>query len=186
MPSQSAPHSRLLSTATWGVWLSTLVLALVCGVIVYFLWTAASDSDALARLLSDQLDLTAPAPLLMRWQALTVSLCWLLTDFLAVLMLLKTRALFAGIRRKGVFTDQTARRLRAIGWLVFALGPVSVVINAGCTALLGFWRDPTGLSMSIGIEDADLYAMVIGLVIVAFGHIMVDATRIDAENRSFV
>jgi hypothetical protein len=186
MPSSPSARDRLLTTATWGVWLTTLVLALLVGVIVYFLWTSLSDSDALSRLLMEQLELLGPAPLLGTGQAVTLTVMWLLTDVIGLLMLLQTRALFAGIKRRGAFTDQTGVRLRTVGWLVFALGPVSVVINAGCAMLMNYWRDPTGLSTDISISDGDLYAMVIGLVIVAVGHIMVDATRLDAENRSFI
>jgi len=96
------------------------------------------------------------------------------------------RRLFAGIRARGVFTDKTAQRLRRTGWLVFAIGPASVVVNAAATMLMSLWRDTGALRGSVSISDADIYAMVVGLVIVAVGHIMVDAARLEAENRAFV
>lgn len=181
-----SPYDRLQITSMWGVWLTSLVLVLLSGVICYVLWTSLSDPDGLSRLLSDQLEMMGPAPLLSTGQAMGLTLLWLLTDFLGLVMLLQTRALFSGIRAMGIFTHTTAQRLRRIGWLVFALGPASVAMHMGSTALLSYWRDPTGLDVTLNIDDSDFYAMVIGLVIVAVGHIMVDATRIDAENRSFV
>lgn len=181
----SSPR-RLHSTATAGVWLTTAVLVVLIGVIGFFFWTSLTDSDALARLLSDQLDLDGPAPLLGTGQAVLVLVLWLVSDLMALLMLLQARALFVGIRARGIFTEATARRLRRIGWLVFAIGPVAVLMNMFTSVLLNHWRDPTGIHGALAIDDTDFYAMVLGLVIVAVGHIMVDATRLDAENRAFV
>lgn len=61
-----------------------------------------------------------------------------------------------------------------------------MVINATCTLLLGLWQAPARVNIEIGVDDADLYAAVLGLVIVALGHMMVDATAIDAEICAFV
>lgn len=184
----SYPQSvdRLHRTATAGVWLSTLVLFLLLGVLTFFVTTSLTDGDELSRLLTDQLGLTSPAPLLNSAQAFGLTLLWMITDVLALIMLVQIRTLFIGIRRRGIFTDQTARRLRRIGWLLFAIGPGNVLVNAGVSMLLGYWRDPTGFHLSISVDDGDFYAMVIGLVIVAVGHIMIDANRIESENRAFV
>lgn len=186
MFSSSHPKDRLQSTATAGVWLSSAVLILLVTVIGFFTWTSLTDGHELSRLLTDQLDLNGPAPLLSNLQATVLTAIWLITDVIALFMLMHIRTLFIGIRRRGIFTDQTARRLRRIGWLLFAIGPINIFASMGATMLLGYWRDPTALHGSISLEDGDFYAMVIGLVIVAVGHIMVDATRIETENRAFV
>lgn len=186
MPETLPAAKRLQTTAKVGAWLTTLVLVLLSCLIAFFLWTALSDSNHAAYLLTDQLDLTDDAPQISTLQALLVTALWLVTDAVAFAMLWQTRALFLGIRAKGVFTLPTARRIRNIGWLVFIIGPLSVVINAACILLLGLWQDPSGVNIEIGLDDADLYAAVLGLVIVALGHMMVEATAIDAENRAFV
>ncbi|WP_299879762.1 DUF2975 domain-containing protein [uncultured Sulfitobacter sp.] len=186
MPSLPKTADRLQTTATLGVWLTTAVLILLSGVIAFFLWTALTDSGEAARLLADQLGMNDPAPFLSIPQALLLTLLWLISDVVAFIMLLQIRALFVGIRARGIFTTQTAERLRRIGWLVFIIAPVGVLVNMCASMLLHHWRDPTGLHGSISMSDGDFYAMVIGLVIVAVGHIMVDATRLDAENRAFV
>ncbi|MGC1496414.1 MAG: DUF2975 domain-containing protein [Sulfitobacter sp.] len=186
MFSSLRPKDRLQTTATAGIWLSTAVLALLITVIGFFTWTSLTDGNELSRLLNDQLGLSGPAPLLNNMQAMVLTAVWLITDIIALFMLVQIRSLFLGIRRRGIFTDQTARRLRQIGWLLFAIGPINVIVNMGASMLLGFWRDPTALHGSISLDDGDFYAMVIGLVIVAVGHIMVDANRIETENRAIV
>jgi tetrahydromethanopterin S-methyltransferase subunit E len=186
MPTIQNPANRLQITAKIGVFLSTFVMALLCLMIAYMMWQAIADPDHLSIIMSDQLDLLAPAPLLGTVQALLLTAFWITTDLIALSFLGQTRSLFIGIRRCGVFTTATALRLRRIGWLVIAIGPVSVVVNLCATMMLGYWRDPTTLTGSIEISDSDFYAVVVGLVIVAVGHIMVDAARLDAENRAFV
>lgn len=182
----SNPADRLQTTATVGVWLTSAVLILLSGVILFFLWTALSNSGEAARILAGQLSMDEPAPMLSVPKALLLTLLWLITDAVAFVMLLQIRALFVGIRARGVFTTMTAERLRRIGWLVFVIAPLGVLVNMCASMLLHHWRDPTELHGSISMSDGDFYAMVVGLVIIAVGHIMVDASRLDAENRAFV
>jgi len=186
MSALQSPAARLHRTANWGIWLASAAMAVLAVFIGYMLWTALRDADGLARMLTGELDLPGPAPLLGRLQALGVTVLWLVTDVIGFALMWQVRRLFAGIRARGVFTDKTAQRLRRTGWLVFAIGPASVVVNAAATMLMSLWRDTGALRGSVSISDADIYAMVVGLVIVAVGHIMVDAARLEAENRAFV
>jgi hypothetical protein len=96
----------------------------------------------------------SPTPLLETPQDLLLTLLWLTTDIIAFAFLRQTRKLFAGILTTGIFTAASAQRLRLSGWLIFAIGPLSVVVNLLSTMLLGYWRDPTKLSRSIDIQTA--------------------------------
>lgn len=185
-PTQTAAASRLFRTASWGIWITTIVMCILIGIICFFLYKALIDPDHLSRMMADQVDLAGASPLLSRGQALGMTTFWLASEIIAFVMLFKTRALFYGIRSDGIFTDLNARRIRHIGWIVLALAPVSILVDTGTIFLLRRWRDVTDVHIDISLSDGDLYALVVGLVLVALGHIMVDATRIHAENRAFI
>lgn len=179
-------HTKIAATARAGVWFSTLTLSLAFIFMGYFLALSISDPDRLGATLADQLTLGA-APALSLAQALLASALWLITDMMGVAMMLLIRQLFAGIRDgSGIFTEITALLLRRIGWVLVLIAPASMIVNSATGTLLRYWADPTGLSITLTFEDADMYAIIVGLVLVAFGHIMVDAARLAEENKAFV
>ena len=100
-------------------------------------------------------------------------------------------ALFRGFRRGGVFNLQSALRLRKIGWIIFALAPVSMLSEAlgtlAVTCLSNCGNDiADDVRISVSFDDTDVYALVIGLLIVAVGHIFVEAVRLSDENEAFI
>ncbi len=173
-------------TASWGIWVSTGALCLAAFFLGFYLWWAVTGrTDFRAELLS-QLDISHPVEAYSGWQFAIGTILWMIVDMMGVWMLWKIRRLFIAIRHGGMFSPDTAQLLRSIGWIVFALGPLSIFSLAIASTVMNFFLVQTGFSISIAIEDTDVYAMVIGLVIVALGHIMLEATRLNDENRAFV
>lgn len=177
---------KIQRTATIGIWLSTGAVAVALTVIFYFLATAFSDSDMLARELSAQLDLDPALTQLPTSHAVLAAALWLVMDVIGVVLLMTVRQLFVGIKTIGIFTPQSALQLRRIGWMLFALGPVSIILNALTGTLMQYWANPNSLSIEIALEDTDVYAIVIGLVIVAVAHIMVSAAQLSEDHKAIV
>lgn len=178
--------ARITRLAHIGIWLSTAAAGLALTVIFYFAATALSDPSMLARELSAQLGLDPVVTTLSQGQAASVTALWLVVDVLGVVLLMSVRQLFVGIRKMGLFTHVSAMQLRRIGGLLLAMAPISILLNAATGTLMQYWAKPTGLRIEISLEDADVYAVVIGLVIVAVGHIMVLAARMSDDHRAIV
>ncbi|WP_300015734.1 DUF2975 domain-containing protein [uncultured Roseobacter sp.] len=180
-------QSKIAATARAGVWFSTLALGLAIVVAVYFVFLSISDPQLLGQKLAQELNLDISTLQLTTASALLASLIWLITDFMAVAMMLLIRQLFAGIREgSGIFTQRTAIRLRRVGWVLVLIVPVSMIVDGIARAILRYWADPTRLTFGIGFEDGDIYAIILGLMLVALGHIMVDAAHMAEENKAFV
>ncbi|MGH1577238.1 DUF2975 domain-containing protein [Planktotalea sp.] len=116
---------------------------------------------------------------------------WLMTDLLGLWFCCVAFALFRGFRSGGVFTLSAALHLRKIGWLIFALAPVSLISEAlgtlAVTCLSNCGNEiANDVQISVSFDDTDVYALVIGVLIVAVGHIFVEAVRISDENNAFV
>lgn len=180
-------QTKIAATARAGVWFSTLALCLAVVFAVYFVFLSISDPQELGREIARQLDLEIGSLRLTTASALLASLIWLTTDFMAVAMMFLIRQLFAGIREgTGIFTQKTAIRLRRIGWVLVLIVPVSMIVNGVSGAILRYWADPTGINLSLAFQDSDIYAIILGLMLVALGHIMVDAAHLAEENKAFV
>ena len=116
---------------------------------------------------------------------------WLLTDALGLWFCCVAFLLFRGFCTQGVFTLDAALRLRKIGWLVFALAPVNIfseliaVLALTCLSNCGN-EIADDVRITLSLNDTDVYALVIGLLIVAVGHIFVEAVCFPDENNAFV
>ena len=96
------------------------------------------------------------------------------------------RRLFRGYRRGEIFAPVAAARLRGLGWTVLALAPVSIISDM-LAVLAATWGNPPGArSVAIDIADTDVYAVAIGLTLVAVGRVTEEAARIAAENEEFI
>ena len=116
---------------------------------------------------------------------------WLMTDALGLWFCCIAFALFRGFRDSGVFTLEASLRLRRIGWIIFALSPVRILsraLGSGAVSCLYNCGDAIkdNVRISVSIDDTDIYAVVIGLLIVAVGHIFIEAVRLSEENEAFV
>lgn len=98
----------------------------------------------------------------------------------------QARRLFTGYRRGEIMTPQAAKRVRSIGWIVFALGPFDIVISMLAVLALTILNAPGERTLAIDISDVDVFAVVLGLLIVVIGHILREAALVAEENRGFV
>lgn len=182
-------NEKIYRVAGWGMVASGFgiaVLITLFGVMAVYLFTGFEGFDLAEEIgvgeVVGQLDFAGRAVGLF---------FWLTTDVLGLWFCCVAFALFRGFRRSGVFTLNAAKRLRKIGWLVFALAPVSMMSELAGTLAVSCLSNcgnaiADDVQISVSFEDTDVYAMVIGLLIVAVGHVFVEAVRLSEENQAFV
>lgn len=113
------------------------------------------------------------------------SVMLLLTGFL----MYQTRALFLAFRKRRYFSQEVGQRLSLIGWTLFSIFPLQILISTGIEFVLSYYNKATTggqVSVSIGFEIWDLMIVIFGLLIVIFGRVHAEATHIAEENKSFV
>lgn len=107
-------------------------------------------------------------------------------NLIGAAMLFYAWRLFHGFRRDGVFTQKAGARLRLMGGLLLILVPVSMVSELAVTALVAMYSESGQRYISVSFDEGDIYAVTIGLTILAVGHIVAQAAQLADENRSFV
>jgi len=183
----SAPNAlaKLQRLSKLSVWISAAAIALASGVLIYLFWGIASGNAGFMEKLLKEIGFPGDVPPLnpaMRW---LIGLIWISADILGLMFLIQVNALFRGFLNSGVFTIETPRRLRRIGLIILSLGPVSIFAETLDILLIGLWKGNT-ITGSITIEDSDVYAIIVGLVITAASHIMLEASRLSDENQAFI
>jgi hypothetical protein len=107
---------------------------------------------------------------------------------LAVLLYLLFEAyrLFDAYRRGDIFADAAPMRLRRIGLCMVALGFLQPLTRALLGIVLTISNPPGMRMLAIGFGIEDYMIAALGGLILAIGHVMVEATRLADENRQIV
>ncbi|KNG95428.1 DUF2975 domain-containing protein [Pseudaestuariivita atlantica] len=106
---------------------------------------------------------------------------------LALWLFILGARLFAGMARGRIFDLDAARGVRRIGWLMVALAPAGMLAEVLGTGALTVLAGIGGQGrVSLSFQAFDLHTILSGLIVVCFGHVLAEAARVDAENRSFV
>ncbi len=183
----SAPSAlaKLQRLSRLSVWISAAAIALASGVLIYLFWGIASGNAGFMEKLLKEIGVPGDVPPLnpaMRW---LIGLIWISPDILGLVFLIQVHALFRGFLNSGVFTIATPRRLRRIGLIILSLAPVSIFAET-LDILLITLSQRNQINLSISLEDSDVYAIIVGLVITAASHIMLEASRLADENQAFI
>jgi hypothetical protein len=101
-------------------------------------------------------------------------------------MLHQSFKLFDAYRRGDVFTDDAPKRLRRIGLSMVALAPLCPLAAAALGMLMTSANPPGQRILAIGIGLDDMLIGILGGMVLAIGHVMVEAKRLADENRQIV
>jgi len=141
-------------------------------------WTEMAARDA-SHMQTQQLFITP----FVRWVGLGVT-----TLYLGVLAwgLLSMRTLFRRLAAEDVFVAETGVLLRRFGKALLVYAALTPVVRSAMAFLVT--RDPVAHEalLSIGIDDYEITVALIGVLILAFGSVMADATRIADESREII
>jgi Protein of unknown function (DUF2975) len=101
-------------------------------------------------------------------------------------MLYQAYELFDSYRLGRVFTDEAPIRLRRIGLSLMALALVRPITATLLGVVLTLSNSPGQRILSIGIGIDDYMIAAIGGLMLAIGHVMVEAKRLADDNRQIV
>lgn len=166
--------------------LMTLVIAAIVAVAAFYVcWVASADPGGLDRLLSGYL-VEGRMQLAFGPSALGA---------LALIALANLGIMAAGFycvwrigdvfARGDVFALDCGRWLRRLG-VVSLAGAISTVISRTLSIALATTVPDGGQLLVIGVGTNEAFLLLAALMLLVLGHVMVLATAIDAENRSFV
>lgn len=183
-------ETRIELTATAVIWLSTIAAVLSVVVSLIVIGSGAFDPIPFFESIGSEFDFknagqtpsfeSAPA-----WQGGLVGFLWMAPDLWGAYFFLYIRQLFIDIRKNGVFRKKAAQGVRRVGWNLVILIAILFVCESLTVMALAYFAYDQG-TLSITVEDTHFCGVIIGLVILALGTVMADATRLNEENRAFV
>jgi hypothetical protein len=94
--------------------------------------------------------------------------------------------LFDGYRCGDVFSAKAPVRLRRIGFAMLALAPLRPLTNAALGALLTSLNPPGQKLLVLGLSIDDYMIALFGGLILAIGHVLVEANRLADDHRQII
>ncbi|WP_051242335.1 DUF2975 domain-containing protein [Stappia stellulata] len=99
---------------------------------------------------------------------------------------LTVRQLFLGFARGEVLTPESGRRLKRIGVIVTALGPLTILIRTIASVVVSLPNPPGERVLAVGFGSNDVTAIIAGMLLIVLGWTLEEAARVADENRQFV
>jgi hypothetical protein len=171
--------SRIMSGITL-VPIVALFVVPVLAVALAFLDPATLDAHLVEALSASQQEALTPATRLAALALAAIPLCLALLGFFAV------QRLFNGFASGDILTPESGRRLKRIGLIVTALGPVTIVIRSIASVVVSLPNPPGERVLAVGFGSNDVTAIIAGMLLIVLGWTLEEAARVADENRQFV
>jgi len=172
--------------ARFGEWAASIGLLLFVLSFLYAAYLAYSGQPIFKEAMIDDAKIDDIMREFSSQQRLLTIVLLFLPDFVGIALLISARWLFIGFRVHGVLVIQTAKRLQRIGIIIVLLGPVRIISELLGTTFLSMSDGETSLTIQFTLDDTDIYALVIGLIIIVTGIITHEAIRLYTENGEFI
>jgi hypothetical protein len=146
-------------------------------------WLDPAATEATAREASGMLTEPVFITPQVRWFGLGATMLY---QGVLVAGLLSMRTLFTRLAAGEVFVPETGVLLRRFGTALLAYAALRPLVKAALSLLVT--RDPVagGVTLKVGITELEIIFALTGALIMVFGSVMADATRIAEENREIV
>ena len=157
-----------------------LLIVPILAVALAFLDPATLDARLVEALAASQQAALTPATRLAALALAAIPLCLALLGFVVV------QRLFHGFATGDILTPESGRRLKRIGLIVTALGPVTIVIRSIASVVVSLPNPPGERVLAVGFGSNDVTAIIAGMLLIVLGWTLEEAARVADENRQFV
>lgn len=161
--------------------------ALFCSAVVYGHWQIFFDRPGFEQGIRDVVFPRVSAITLSYRAIATVVFLTALNNALVIAGLAFAWQLFDGFERGEILSSRNGVLLKRIG-IISIIGSVCMIISNAIGIMAVTYDNPaaTGHSVFIDINGGTLIIMLMAGLLLVLGHVMVIASGIEAENRSFV
>lgn len=184
--SKSNAYARIKKTSTYAGLFCTLGIILACIAFAYFLFLLLADVGEFDQIIRDNLVARNTPITLNSASRYGVFVIGLLPLLIALYIFSNAKNLFQEYKNGSVFTRYATEKISKIGWAVTLMAPVSIVSRTINILVLTIGNNAGEKQLSLQFSSTDIYAVIIGLLLITLGKIMFEATLISDENQAIV
>lgn len=189
MPKQnetSLAYGRIRGTSIYADFFSMLGIAITVGAIIYYAVFMVIDTNVIDAAINEEYaseDLKVTINNVSRTLAFILEVTPMI---IGIYIFYQASLLFKQYKIGRVFTYQAASRLNRIGWAILSLAPIGILVETLTILALTLYNPAGGKQLAIGISETEVYAVILGLLLVTLAKILHEAAIISEENQAIV
>lgn len=182
----SLSYSRIRKLARYACIFSVLGALISIGTIAYYTILMFIDTQAIDSAIREEF-VAAGRTITINGVSRILAFVFEITPMLiGIYIFLQAVQLFRQYMSGRVFTFQAADKLNKIGWAVAALAPLGILFETLAVLALTIYNPPGQKQLSIGISETEIYAIILGLLLVTLAKILHEAASISEENQAII
>ena len=176
---------QITKTVKWARLMTIIGMTLLSLVVIYWVFLLLTMSTQLDMMIEDAV--ISDQKITLNTTSRIISVLIILTPIcMGIYLLHVIRKLFEGYQKGEIFTQSSCKLLERIGWVVAAFAPVYTINDSLLTIVASMFNEPGKRFISISIDETDILAIVIGILIIVVSKVMKQAVMLSEENKSFV
>lgn len=182
----SLSYTRIRTLARYACMFSMLGVLISVGTIAYYTVLMFNDTPAVDTAIREEF-LSAGRTITINGVSRTLAFIFEITPMLiGIYIFFQAVQLFRQYMSGRVFTFDAANKLNKIGWAVAALAPLGILFETLAVLALTIYNPPGQKQLSIGISETEVYAVILGLLLVTLAKILHEAAIISEENQAII
>jgi hypothetical protein len=182
----SLSYSRIRKLARYACGFSMLGAVISIVTIAYYAILMMIDTPAIDDAIREEF-VAAGRTITINGVSRTLAFVFEITPMLiGIYIFLQAVQLFRQYMGGKVFTFEAAGKLNKIGWAVTALAPLGILFETLAVLALTIYNPPGQKQLSIGISETEIYAIILGLLLVTLAKILHEAANISEENQAII
>lgn len=182
----SLSYGRIKKLARYACVFSVLGAIISIGTIAYYTVLMFIDTQAVDAAIREEF-VTAGETITINGVSRTLTFIFEITPVLiGIYIFTQAVRLFREYMRGRVFTFESAAKLNKIGWAVAALAPLGILFETLAVLALTMYNPAGQRQLSIGISETEVYAIILGLLLITLAKILHEAAIISEENQAII
>ena len=182
----SLSYKRIKSLARYACVFSVLGVIISIGTIAYYSVLMFMDTQAVDAAIREEFAAAGRAITINGVSRALTFMFEITPVLIGVYIFSQAIQLFREYMSGRVFTFEAAKKLNKIGWAVAALAPLEILSETLAVLALTIYNPPGQRQLSIGISETEIYAIILGLLLVTLAKILHEAAVISEENQAII
>lgn len=182
----SLSYNRIKNLARYACIFSILGVIISIGTIAYYTVLMFSDTQAVDAAIREEF-VTAGEIITINGVSRTLTFLFeMIPVLIGIYIFFQAVRLFREYMGGRVFTFESAGKLNKIGWAVAALAPLGILSETLSVLALTMYNPAGQRQLSIGFSETEVYAIILGLLLVTLAKILHEAAIISEENQAII
>lgn len=182
----SLAYKRIKGVSTYASFFSVIGIIIMVSTIIYYAVFMITDTTVIDAAINKEYASMNRKVTINNISRTCAFLLEITPMIIGIYIFYQARLLFSQYGKRRVFTHEAAGRLNRAGWAVLSLAPIGILFETLTVLVLTLFNPVGEQQIAIGISETEVYAVILGLLLVTLAKILHEAAIISEENQAII